>query len=649
MTNEDNDNKIKSFAYRFFNAPAEAIPPEIKKQAAAFRRDAIDKLHIFIATDTSGVVAGADKTLKAIQEYVQRRNIDATVIETGNRGVSSFAPVMDVQLPGYSRISFKCVGSEYVSTILDDILNKEIPEEFIIGQYRNPLHESYEKVPFMDEIPFFVNQKRNILENCGIVNPCNINEYIAHGGYTAFLKTITNYTPDAVCDIMEQSDLRGRSGSGFPVGEKWRLTLNVAADEKYLICNADESDPGAFMDRTLLEGIPHRIIEGIALSSYAIGAKTAYVYIKNEYHLANKRLETAIQQAYDNGILGTNIYNSGYSLTLKVVKGAGAFICGEETALISSIEGKRGMPQHKPPYPTQAGLFGKPTVVNNAETLASVPTIFSHGPQWFRKIGTESSKGTKIFTVSGKVRFTGLVEIPLGTTFRDIIFECCGGMSGDKDFKSLLIGGPLGYCINEDLLDTPIDFDVLQEKGFTMGSGGLVVMDEDTCMVDMARYFAAFIRRESCGKCIPCREGSKRMFEILEMLTHKPSEDGKHDSLIRFKGVMQLGKLASVIRDTSLCGLGKYAPNPILSILKYYHAEFEEHIYDRHCRANVCKELKTFYIDVDKCTGCHACASKCPTQAIIGSPRKPHFIVEEKCIGCGACYDTCKFVAIYQK
>jgi NADH:ubiquinone oxidoreductase subunit F (NADH-binding)/Pyruvate/2-oxoacid:ferredoxin oxidoreductase delta subunit len=649
MSTAETNTTAKSFTAAFFSSPETTPEPSIKKKAAELRRDTIDKLHIFVATDTAGVVAGAKKTLDAVNKYIGERNINASVIETGNMGISSFSPVMDVQIPGHTRVSFKCVSDENVPSILDGVLNKELPQEHLIGQYHNELHEEFENVPFINSLPFFKLQKRLILKNCGKVNPCSVDEYVAHGGYTAFLKTITNYTPESVCDLMEQSGLRGRSGSGYPVGEKWRITLTTAADEKFLICNADESDPGAFMDRTLMEGIPHRIIEGIALGSYAIGARTAYIYIKNEYHLAIERLEKAIKEAYSAGLLGNNIYQSGYSLQIKIVKGAGAFVCGEETALISSIEGKRGMPRHKPPYPSQSGLFGKPTVVNNAETLAGVPAIFENGPNWFSKIGTEKSKGTKIFTISGKVRYTGLVEVPMGTTFRDIIFDCCGGMSGDKDFKSLLIGGPLGYCINEELLDTPVDFQKLEKAGFTMGSGGLVVMDEDTCMVDMARYFAEFIRRESCGKCIPCREGSKRMFEILELLTHKPAENDRHESLKRFKGVMQLGKLAEVIRDTSLCGLGKYAPNPVLSILKYFHEEFEEHIYDRHCRANVCKELKTFYIDVDKCTGCHACASKCPTQAIIGSPRKPHFIVEEKCIGCGVCYDTCKFVAIYQK
>ncbi|MDD2322170.1 MAG: NADH-ubiquinone oxidoreductase-F iron-sulfur binding region domain-containing protein [Bacteroidales bacterium] len=645
----ENDMQMPPFAAQYFAWPADQLPKDLRKQVACLRRDTIEKLHIFIAMDTSGIVAGAKKTLEAVYKYLNERGIEAKVIETGNMGISSFSPVMEVQLPGYSRVCFKCVTSETVPTILDAVLNKEILPEYAAGQYKNPLHEAYENVPFMHEHPFFVRQNRLILKNCGHIDPVNIDEYIAFGGYTPFLKAISNYTPDVVCDLVEMSGLRGRSGSGFPVGEKWKITLTTAADEKFLICNADESDPGAFMDRTLLEGIPHRIIEGIAIASYAIGAKTAYLYIKNEYHLAIDRLEKALIQADANGIIGNNIFNSGYSLHIKVVKGAGAFICGEETALISSIEGNRGMPRHKPPYPSTVGLFGKPTIVNNAETLASIPTIFEFGPQWFSKIGTQHSKGTKIFTVSGKVRFTGLVEIPLGTTFREIIFGCCGGMPGDKNFKSLLIGGPLGYCIHEDLLDTPIDFKTLEKAGFTMGSGGLVVMDEDTCMVDMAMYFASFIRRESCGKCIPCREGSKRMYEILEMITQKPAVQSGHDTLRRFKGIMQLGRLAEVIRDTSLCGLGKYAPNTVLSILKYYHTEIEEHIYDRQCRANVCKELKTFYIDVEKCTGCHACASKCPTQAIIGSPRKPHFIVEEKCIGCGVCYDTCKFVAIYQK
>jgi NADH:ubiquinone oxidoreductase subunit F (NADH-binding)/Pyruvate/2-oxoacid:ferredoxin oxidoreductase delta subunit len=403
------------------------------------------------------------------------------------------------------------------------------------------------------------------------------------------------------------------------------------------------------MDRAIFEGDPHKLLEGAAIAAYAINANKAYIYVRAEYKLAVERLRIAIDQAGQAGLLGQNILGSGYNLVIQVREGAGAFVCGEETALISSIEGKRGTPGPKPPFPSIKGLFGKPTIVNNVETLANIPSIIENGPAWFSSIGTENSKGTKVFAIAGKVTITGLAEVSMGTSLKDLIYYTCGGVKDGKRLKAIQLGGPSGSCLPEKSLDVIIDYEALVEAGTIMGSGGLVVMDEDTCMVDIAKFFTDFLQKESCGKCIPCREGTRRMHEILENITRRPVNESGFETLERFKGVMQLENLADVIKDTSLCGLGQTAPNPLLSALKYFREEFEEHIFDRKCRAGVCKDLKVYYIDVEKCTGCTACAKKCPTNAIIGSPRVPHFIIEDKCIGCGICFDVCKFVAVFVK
>ncbi|HLO90176.1 MAG TPA: NADH-quinone oxidoreductase subunit NuoF [Lentimicrobium sp.] len=613
------------------------------------RRDTVTKPVIFIGTGTCGMVAGAGKTLKAVEDYLSDKNIDAEIVQTGCIGMCVNEPIMDVQLPGKQRISFFKVNEQKAEYILDHILNYSIPVEHVLGQYPHDHLQPWEDIKSINDLPFFKFQNKIVLKNCGIIDPTSIEEYKARGGYRALTRVLRKYSSDKVCEIIDDSGLRGRGGGGYPTGHKWRLALNTPDDERYLICNGDESDPGAFMDRAIFEGDPHKLIEGVIIAAYAIRAKRAYIYLRASYKLAVERLRIAIKTAAEAGFLGQDILGSGFNLNIHIREGAGAFVCGEETALIASIEGKRGMPRPKPPYPSLKGLFGKPTVVNNVETLANVPEIIDRGPSWYASIGTANSKGTKVFAVSGKVMNTGMVEVDMGISFRDIIYSIAGGVKDHKRLKAIQIGGPTGSCLPEESLDEVIDYESLQNAGAMMGSGGIVVMDEDTCMVDIARFFADFLQKESCGKCIPCREGSRRMHEILHNITRRPVNETGHETLERFKGVMQLENLAMVIKDTSLCGLGQTAPNPLISAMKYFRDEFEEHIFDRHCRSGVCKDLKVYYIDVEKCPGCTVCAKKCPVNAIIGSPRIPHFIIEEKCTGCGICYEVCKFDSISVK
>jgi NADH:ubiquinone oxidoreductase subunit F (NADH-binding) len=485
-----------------------------------------------------------------------------------------------------------------------------------------------------------------VLTNCGVIDPGKIEEYIARGGYSALAKALKGKTPLELCDIVEASGLRGRGGGGFPTGKKWKFALASPGEQKYLICNADEGDPGAFMDRAVIEGDPHRLLEGMGIAAYAIGATKAYVYIRAEYPLAIKRLIAAIAQAKEYGLLGHNVLGSGFNLDIIIKQGAGAFVCGEETALINSVEGKRGMPRPRPPFPAVRGLFDKPTVINNVETLANLPTLLANGAQWFASVGTAGSKGTKVFALSGKVSRTGLVEVAMGTKMRQIIFDIGGGIPNGKKYKAAQIGGPSGGCIPEQHLDIEIDYESLKMVGAMMGSGGLVVMDEDTCMVDIAKFFMDFIQRESCGKCIPCREGTRRMLEILQRITRSRANEKNIDALERFKGVMYLNRLAEVIKDTSLCGLGQTAPNPVLSTLRYFRDEYEAHIFERKCPAGACTELLVYRIEADKCKGCTICAKRCPAKAIMGNMKSPHYIVPDKCIACGTCLDACKFHAV---
>lgn len=624
-------------------------PKPVAETLRILRREKIEQPVIFVGAGTCGRAAGAMQTIDAIKAYLSDNLIKAPVIEVGCIGLCSAEPIVDVQIPGKNRIAFGNITSNKVASLLDAVFNNTLPDEGALYQYPAPNLLPWEAVLPQTEVPFFKNQRRVVLEQCGIIDPDNIEEYIARGGYRSFVKAIRNYTALDISTLIEESGLRGRGGGGFPTGQKWKIAYNTPADQKYLICNADESDPGAFMDRALIEGDPHRLIEGMGIAAYAIGANQAYIYIRAQYPETMATLEKAISQARDYGLLGANVLDSGFSFFLNIRIGAGAFVCGEETALINSIEGKRGTPQPKPPHPAVKGLFGKPTVVNNVETLANVPAIIRNGPAWFNAIGTETSKGTKVFAVAGKTRHTGLIEVAMGTTLHAIVHDIAGGIKDYKRFKALQIGGPSGACLDESCLSVPVDYEALRREGAMMGSGGLVVMDESTCMVDVAKFFMNFLQNESCGKCIPCREGTRRMLEILDSITRKPQDEARHETLERFKGVMMLEELAEVIRDTSLCGLGQTAPNPVLSTLKYFRQEYEEHIFDRKCTAGVCKGLRTYLIDTDQCTGCTICFRKCPVNAIIGSQRNPHFIVQDKCIGCGICYESCKFNAIISK
>lgn len=559
---------------------------------AALRRESVERPVIFVGAGTCGLGAGAGKTLAAVREFLAQNQKDAEVIEVGCNGMCSDEPIVDIQLPGRARVSFGTITADKAPALLDAVLlHERIPADLVLGQYRSASAQPWDKVSFLDEHPFLSKQVRVVLATSGIIDPGNIFEYIAHGGYSSIAKVLRTMTPDEVCDQIEASGLRGRGGGGFLTGKKWKFARAAGADQKYLICNADEGDPGAFMDRAVCESDPHRLLEGMLIAAYAIGATKAYIYIRAEYPLAIKRLNDAFEQAAACGLIGYNILNSGNDLSIKLKMGAGAFVCGEETALIHSIEGKRGMPRPRPPFPAVQGLFGKPTVINNVETLANLPVIMDRGADWYAAMGTKGSKGTKVFALSGMVRRTGLVEIPMGTSLREVVFDIAGGIPNNKKCKAVQIGGPSGGCVPEAHLDIKTDYEELKQFGTIMGSGGLVVVDESTCMVDFAKFFMEFIQSESCGKCIPCREGTRRMLEILEAVTRPRHKESEIDALLRVQGIMHLQKLGETIRSTSLCGLGQSAPNPVLSTLKWFRDEYEAHIFERRCPSGSCKEL----------------------------------------------------------
>lgn len=594
---------------------------------------------VLICGGTGCTSSGSKALIKEFEDRIAENGLadEVKVVRTGCFGLCALGPVVIVYPDGtfYSRVQKDDV-KEIVS---EHLLKGRIVERLVYSDIDEKVKEELQHVS-LNDTTFYKAQKRVALRNCGVINPESIDEYIAMDGYAALGKALTEMTPDEVIQVIKDSGLRGRGGGGFPTGLKWSFTAKNQADQKYVVCNADEGDPGAFMDRSVLEGDPHCIVEAMAICGYATGASEGYIYVRAEYPIAVQRLKKAIEDARAYGLLGKNIFDSGFDFDLFVRLGAGAFVCGEETALMTSIEGNRGEPRPRPPYPAVKGLFGKPTTENNVETFANVPQIILKGAEFFNSMGTEKSKGTKVFALGGKIHNTGLVEVPMGTTLREIVEVIGGGIPGGKKFKAAQTGGPSGGCIPASMLDIEIDYDNLVSQGAMMGSGGLIVMDEDTCMVDIAKFFLAFTVDESCGKCTPCRIGTRRLYEILEKIT---SGNGTLEDLDKME------KLCYYIKENSLCGLGQTAPNPVLSTYKRFREEYIAHVVDKRCPAGVCKKLLTISIDSEKCKGCTACARVCPVGAISGSVKSPHWIDPAKCIKCGACMEKCKFGAISKK
>ena len=594
----------------------------------------IYRAHVLCCGGTGCTSSGSAQIIERFEQKIKEAGLEkeVKVVRTGCFGLCEAGPVVIVYPEGtfYSRVKVEDV---------DEIVSEHLLKGRHVQHLVYTDHATHEQNANkgLQDINFYKHQKRVALRNCGVIDPENIDEYLAFDGYKALEKALTSMTREQVIDEILKSGLRGRGGGGFPTGLKWKFTYSSQADQKYVACNADEGDPGAFMDRSVLEGDPHCVLEAMAIAGYAIGASEGYIYVRAEYPIAVKRLEIAIAQAHEYGLLGENIFGTGFNFDIKIRLGAGAFVCGEETALMRSIEGKRGEPTPRPPFPAVKGLFGKPTMLNNVETYANVAQIILKGADWFASMGTEKSKGTKVFALGGKINNTGLVEVPMGTPLRTIIYDIGGGIPNGKKFKAVKTGGPSGGCLPAELLDTPVDYDNLIAAGSMMGSGGMIVMDEDNCMVDIARFFLDFTVDESCGKCTPCRVGTRRMLEILERIVNGKGEEGD---------IERLEELANTIKSTALCGLGQTAPNPVLSTLKFFRSEYEAHIREKRCPAHHCRALLHYVINPDLCRGCTACTRVCPVEAISGELRKPHQIDTSKCLKCGACAEKCKFHAI---
>jgi NADH-quinone oxidoreductase subunit F len=611
---------------------------EIRSQAAA-EWEALEhsqKPRIFVGTATCGMAAGAEAVLTAIENELAQRGIEAIITQVGCIGLCYSEPTVDIVRPGQARVSYGSVTPEMVPRLIEEhLVNGNPCSDLALGTLGDgPAGD----IPSLFDLPVLKPQVRIVLRHCGLIDPENIRHYIANEGYSGLAKAL-KMTPDEVIGEVRKSGLRGRGGAGFPTGQKWDFCRKTPSKEKYIICNADEGDPGAFMNRSLLEGDPHSVLEGMLIGAYAMGASEGYIYCRAEYPLALKRLRLAMKQMEEYGLLGEGILGSGFSFHLKVKEGAGAFVCGEETSLMASIEGKRGMPRSRPPFPAVSGLWGKPTNINNVETWANVAAILQNGADWYASYGTDGNRGTKTFSLVGKVERTGLIEVTLGITLDEIVNSIGGGIVGGKTFKAVQTGGPSGGCLSSDFLNSPVDYESLTKAGSIMGSGGMIVLDEDTCVVDLARYFLTFVQNESCGKCVPCRVGTRQMLGILERITQG---EGKPED------IEQLQRLAETVRDGSLCALGGTAPNPVLTTLRYFRNEYEAHINEKRCPARSCQKLVSCYILPDKCEGCGICLRACPVEAIAGGKRMIHVIDQSKCTRCGACIDVCppRFSAI---
>ncbi len=610
-----------------------------------------DRIKIAIGVATCGLATGAQEVYDEIENSIEEHRLDAILTKTGCLGFCQKEPLVDVFVPGLPRLIYCEMTADKARELIMAVKNNEFKEEYLLCKFEEEflLDESIKKygsdghltdIPSYREVPFFAKQKKIALRNCGFINPDLIEEYIARGGYFPSYKVLSEFSPGQTIEEVKKSGLRGRGGAGFPTGRKWEFTRKVKGDIKYLVCNADEGDPGAYMDRSILEGDPHSVLEGMLIGAYAIGARKGFIYVRSEYPLAIVRLKRALSQAKEYGVLGENIFNTGFNFDIEIREGSGAFVCGEETSLMHSIEGVSPEPRQRPPFPAQSGLWGKPTNINNVETWANIPVIIAKGSSWCSKIGTEKSKGTKVFSLVGKVVNTGLVEVPMGITLREIIYDIGGGIPDNKRFKAVQTGGPSGGCIPARLIDLPVDYERLAEAGSMMGSGGMVVMDEDTCVVDVAKYFLTFTNDESCGKCTSCREGSEAMLEVLTRISEGKGEKGDIDFL---------EELGEAVKDASQCGLGQTLPNPVLSTLQHFREEYRAHIKYKKCPAAVCKELIQYSILSEKCSGCMACIKACSVGAIRGEKKKPHILDQSKCIKCGSCYEVCKFEAIMKE